>query len=131
MELTMIAVFIAVYTGITFLIAAAALLSLNMLTDSEDGRSSYDILRKTGCEESFIKRAVFRHTGLFFILPLALAILHSVFGLRLFISMLVGISTDSSFMLSVVITTMIIVGIYGAYFAATYAGSRRIIGTAH
>jgi len=131
MGLTMIAVFVAVYTGVTFLIAGAALLSLNMLTDSEDGRCSYDILRKTGCEESFINRAVFRHTGLFFILPLALAILHSVFGLRLFMSIFVGISTDSSFMLSVVITTLIIVGIYGAYFAATYAGSRRIIGTAH
>ena len=131
MGLTMIAVFVAVYTGVTFLIAGAALLSLNMLTDSEDGRCSYDILRKTGCEESFINRAVFRHTGLFFILPLALAILHSVFGLRLFVSLIVGISTDSSFMLSVVITTMIIVGIYGVYFAATYAGSRRIIGTAH
>ena len=131
MELTMIAVFVAVYTGVTFLIAGAALLSLNMLTDSEDGRSSYDILRKTGCENSFINRAIFRHTGLFFVLPLALAIIHSVFGLRLFMSLLVGINTDSSFMLSVVITTMIILGIYGAYFAATYFGSRRIIGAAN
>jgi len=126
-HLSTVVLYVAIYMGVTFLIAGAALLSLNQLTESEDSRYNYDILKKIGCDKQTADFALLKQTGIFFLMPLLLAALHSIIGFIFFFSMLNGIDTGGSLAPSIAVTVLIIAGIYGAYFAGTYLGSRRIV----
>ena len=119
--------FIAIYLGVIFLIASSAILALKQLTESSDNRQRYIILRKIGCDEKMINRALFRQIGIFFVLPLILAIIHSVFGIQFVLSMMAGLASSDDLLPSIVITVLVIGVIYGAYFLATYIGSKNII----
>ncbi len=120
-------VFIAIYLGIIFLIASSAILALKQLTESSDNRQRYIILRKIGCDEKMINQALFRQIGIFFILPLILAIIHSIFGIQFALSIMSGLASTEQLLPSVVATVLIIGVIYGIYFLATYWGSKNII----
>lgn len=119
--------FIAIYLGVIFLIASSAILALKQLTESSDNKQRYTILRKIGCDEKMINQALFRQIGIFFGLPLILAIIHSVFGIQFILSILEGL-TDTKELIPSIIATVVFMGIiYGAYFIATYEGSKNII----
>ena len=122
-----IVTFIAIYLGIIFLIASAAILSLKQLTESSDNKQRYTILRKIGCDEKMINQALFRQIGIFFMMPLILAIIHSVFGIKFVISMMAGLAISEELISSIIATVVILGVIYGAYFMATYTGSKSII----
>ena len=76
-----IVTFIAIYLGIIFLIASAAILALKQLTESSDNKQRYAILRKIGADEKMINGALFKQIAIFYMIPLALAIIHSIFGI--------------------------------------------------
>ena len=122
-----IVTFIAIYLGIIFLIASAAILALKQLTESSDNKQRYTILRKIGCDEKMINKALFRQIGIFFGLPLILAIIHSIFGIQFAMTMMEGLASSEDLLPSIVATVVIIGAIYGAYFIATYLGSKNII----
>ena len=122
-----IVLFIAIYLGIIFLIASSAILALKQLTESSDNKQRYTILRKIGADEKMINGALFKQIGIFFLMPLILAIIHSIFGIQFVLTMM-SILADSKELLPSVIATAIVIGvIYGAYFMATYLGSKNII----
>ena len=125
--LATIVTFIAIYLGIIFLIASSAILALKQLTDSSDNKQRYTILRKIGCDEKMINKALFRQIGIFFGVPLVLAIIHSVFGIQFAITIMSGLASKKDLLPSAIATVIIIGIIYGAYFLATYLGSRNII----
>ena len=125
--LATIVTFIAIYLGIIFLIASAAILALKQLTESSDNKQRYTILREIGCDEKMINKALFRQIGIFFGLPLILAIIHSIFGIQFAMTMMEGLASSEDLLPSIVATVVIIGVIYGAYFLATYFGSKNII----
>ena len=122
-----IVVFIAIYLGIVFLIASSAILALKQLTESSDNKQRYIILRKIGCDEKMINQALFRQIAIFFMLPLLLAIIHSIFGIQFVMSMMSVLASAEELLPSIIVTVIIIGIIYGAYFAATYFVSKNII----
>ena len=122
-----IVVFISIYLGIIFLIASAAILALKQLTESSDNRQRYIILRKIGCDEKMINKALFRQIAIFFMLPLVFAIIHSIFGIQFVLSMMAGLASVNELLPSIIATVIIIGVIYGLYFLATYLGSKNII----
>ena len=122
-----IVTFIAIYLGIIFLIASAAILALKQLTESSDNKQRYLVLRKIGCDEKMINRALFRQIIIFFGLPLILAIIHSIFGIQFAISIMSGLASKKDLLPSAIATVIIIGVIYGIYFLATYFGSKNII----
>ena len=125
--LSTIIVFIAIYLGIIFLIASCAILALKQLTESSDNRQRYIILRKIGCDEKMINQALFRQIGIFFALPLILAIIHSIFGIQFAMSIFETLASKEQLLPSVIATSIVIGIIYGCYFLATYIGSKNII----
>ena len=120
-------VFIAIYLGIVFLIASSAILALKQLTESSDNKQRYLILRKIGCDEKMINQALFRQIGIFFMMPLVLAIIHSIFGIQFATTIFEGLTSKSQLLPSIISTVIIMVVVYGLYFIATYAGSKNII----
>lgn len=122
-----IVTFVAIYLGIIFLIASAAILALKQLTESSDNKQRYMILRKIGCDEKMINKALFRQIAIFFALPLILAIIHAVFGIQFVLAILSGIASAEELLPSIIATVAIMGLIYGSYFLATYFGSKSII----
>ncbi len=125
--LSTLIVFIAMYLGIVFLIVSCAILSLKQLTESSDNRQRYIILRKIGCDEKMINNALFKQIGIFFVLPLVLAIIHSIFGISFAMSIFNTLASKEQLLPSVIATVVLIGIVYGCYFMATYIGSKNII----
>ena len=74
-----------------------------------------------------INQALFRQIAIFFILPLILAIIHSVFGIQFAMSIFETLASKEQLLPSVIATVIVIGVIYGCYFLATYIGSKNII----
>lgn len=118
--------FIGLYIGIIFLISCAAIIALKQLSESVDNISQYEMLRKIGVEESDISKSLFRQTGIFFLMPLLLACVHSIFGMK-FSMFILEVFGTGKLIESVVSTSIIILLIYGIYFFVTYFCSKGII----
>ena len=121
-----IATFLALYLGIVFLITCGAVLALKQLSESVDSMGRYTILRKIGADESDISKSLFRQTGLFFLLPMMLAIVHTAFGMRSARKIL-SFFIAKGFVGSMIFTASILLVIYGGYFLITYFCSKWII----
>ena len=74
-----------------------------------------------------INKALFRQIGIFFGLPLVLAIIHSIFGIQFILIILSGIADSKELIPSIIATALFMGVIYGTYFMATYIGSKNII----
>ena len=121
-----IVTFLGLYIGLVFLISCGAILALKELSESVDSIGRYTMLRKIGVEEADISKSLRRQTGLFFLLPLVLAGIHSVFGMK-FASYFLEIFGTEKIGISVLLTVSIILVIYGGYFMITYFCSKGII----
>ena len=125
--LATIIIFISIYLGIIFLIASSAILALKQLTESSDNKQRYAILRKIGCDEKMINKALFRQIAIFFMIPLVIAIIHSIFGIKFALTVMSVLATPEELLPSIIATAAVIGAIYGLYFLATYLGSKNII----
>ena len=118
--------YLALYIGLVFLIAAAAVLALQQLSESSDNAERYGLLRKLGVEEKMVNHALFTQIALYFLLPLSLAIVHCIVGIDV-ANRVIRLMGAMDILSSIVMTVAIFLVVYGAYFLATYFGSRSMI----
>ena len=118
--------FLGLYLGIIFLISCAAILALKELSESSDNVEKFKMLRRIGVDEAMINKALFRQIGIFFMFPLILASIHSVFGIMFCNNILKTMGVNFN-LKSVIITALFIIFIYGGYFFITYICSKNII----
>ena len=118
--------FIGLYLGIIFLISSAAILALKELSESSDNKERYAILRRIGTDEKMIHHALFLQIACFFLLPLTVAIIHSIFGIQ-FANIILATFGDEQLLPSIVMTAIFLILIYGGYFMITYFSSKSII----
>jgi putative ABC transport system permease protein len=121
-----IVTFLGLYIGLVFLIACGAILALKELSESVDSIGRYEMLRKIGSEENDISKSLFRQTGIFFLLPLLLACIHSIFGMKYSMYILDALGTENT-VASIITTSIVVLFIYGGYFIITYLCSKGII----
>ena len=121
-----LASYLAIYMGIIFLITSAAVLALQQLSESADNTERYNLLRKVGVEEAMINHSILTQVAIYFMMPLSLAIIHSIVGLKL-ASDIVAIFGGSSMVKHIFIAAFVLVIVYGGYFLATYLGSKKMI----
>ena len=120
-----LALFLGLYLGFTFLLAAAAVLALQQLSQGADNTGRYAILRRLGAEEKQVKRSATQQVALAFLLPLALALVHSVVGMKAANDVILAVGrVDST--ASSLITAGVILVVYGGYFLATALACRRM-----
>ncbi|WP_343008719.1 FtsX-like permease family protein [Clostridium celatum] len=120
--------YLAIYMGIVFLITSAAVLALQQLSESADNVHRYKILKKIGVDDNMINKSLLTQIGIYFIIPLSLAIVHSIVGLKVS-SDLVSIFGSENIQYYILCTAVVLVVVYGGYFIATYNGSKKIIKT--
>ncbi|KZR59925.1 ABC transporter permease [Pseudobacillus badius] len=121
-----ITVFIGIYLGIIFLISSAAVLALQQLSEASDNAERYTVLKKIGVTKKGINKAIFRQIFIYFMMPLSLAILHSIFGVQV-VNKEIMVAGGGNVLLSSLLTGLIIITVYGGYFLATYSGYKRIV----
>ncbi len=119
-------IFIGLYIGIVFLISCAAILALRELSQAIDNKEKYQILRKIGVDEKMINHSIFIQIAIYFLLPLILALIHSIFGLQVCTLMLESVGR-LDLTRATLTTAIFLVLIYGGYFVITYWCSKNII----
>ncbi len=118
--------FIGLYLGVIFLISSAAILALKELSEATENKERFKMLRKIGADEKLINKALFRQIAIFFLAPLVIAIIHSIFGI-MFCNYILETFGNESLLLAIVLTAIFLILIYGGYLLITYYCSKRII----
>ena len=124
----MMFLFVGMYMGIIFLIAAAAVLALQQLSEASDNAERYRLLNELGVEKKMLNHAILKQVAIYFFIPLALAAVHAVVGISALNGTLIQNGMGMSLQ-SILTTAGILLLIYGAYFLATYFGCKRIART--
>lgn len=124
--MTNIVLFIGIYLGIIFLISSTAVLALQQLSEASDSIDRYKSLRRIGVSQKMINKSIFTQVSIYFGLPLVVALVHSVVAIKVVNGFLTMFNKpdigDSS-----LVTTLIMVIVYGGYFYATYAGYKSTV----
>lgn len=118
--------FIGLYIGIIFLISSAAIIALKELSESSDNKERFKILRSIGADEKLINNALLKEIAITFSLPLLLALIHSIFGIKFALIILEVFGSDE-LLTSIIMTAIFLIFIYGGYFLITYLCSKNII----
>ena len=118
--------YLGIYIGGIFLIVSAAVLALQQLSESTDNIARYNLLRKIGVDENIINKSLFIQIAIYFLMPLSLALIHSIAGLE-FSKRVITLFGSISIMNNVLIALGTLVIIYGGYFIATYIGAKKNI----
>lgn len=118
--------YLALYIGFVFLIATAAILAIQQLSETSDSLARYRVLAEIGCDRRMIFRSLRAQVLVYFLVPLALAVCHTVCA--------VGVISDAVLaqlgvsVLEPALMTGVLTGIvYGAYLLVTHFASRSII----
>ncbi len=118
--------FVGIYLGIIFLITSAAVLALQQLSETSDNRKRYNILQKIGADDRLINMALMKQIAIYFLLPLALACIHSIVGIKVANDVITDVGNIDA-LSNIIITAVMIAAVYGSYFLATYFSSKQIV----
>lgn len=123
---TMTILYIVIYIGIIFLITSAAVLALQQLSDASDNVERYSALRKIGATNEMVNKTVFKQIFIYFVTPLALAIIDSIVGISV-VSGYISMFGEASIFISSMMVLILLIIIYGGYFYSTYVGVKNIV----
>lgn len=118
--------YLAIYIGFVLVVACAAILSIQQLTNVADGSRSYRVLAQIGCDDRQIRHSVMAQQAVFFLFPLAVGLAHSFVALKVIIEM-VSIFGNMSIGGTVGLTLRISLAAYGGYFLVTYLMSTGMV----
>lgn len=118
--------FLAIYIGFVLVVACAAILSIQQLSNVADGSRSYRVLAQIGCDDRQIRHSVMAQQAVFFLFPLAVGLAHSFVALKVIIE-LVSIFGNMSIGGTVGLTCAIFLTAYGGYFLVTYLMSTGMV----
>lgn len=118
--------YLGIYIGLIFIMASAIVLSIQQLTDSIDNKERYKVLKEIGVDEKMINKSLFKQIGIYFLLPISLAIIHSIVGIKV-ASKVVSMFGDINIVKNIIIAMIVIIVIYGGYFVITYLTAKRNI----
>ena len=118
--------YLAIYIGLVLMVACAAILALQQLTEALDSAHRYNMLSKIGADGHMLNAALLRQIGAYFFYPFVLAVAHAcllcwalkdvfnAFGMSDMVSSVGG-------------TIGIVLAIYVVYFLITYLAARAIV----
>lgn len=118
--------YLAIYIGFVLVVACAAILSIQQLSNVADGSRSYRVLAQIGCDDRQIRHSVMAQQAVFFLFPLAVGLAHSFVALKVIIE-LVSVFGDMSIGGTVGLTCAIFLAAYGGYFLVTYLMSAGMV----
>lgn len=114
------------YLGVIFMLASAAILALQQLSEASDNASRYNLLRRLGAKKNMIRGSVFKQVSVYFLIPLIFAVINVCMALLVANKLVknnMGVEVPIE---SLVLTGSIILIIYGLYYLITFLGCNRL-----
>lgn len=118
--------YLAIYIGFVLVVACAAILSIQQLSNVADGSRNYRVLAQIGCDDRQIRHSVMAQQAVFYLFPLAVGLAHSCVALKVIIE-LVSTFGNMSIGGTVGLTCAIFLAAYGGYFLVTYLMSAGMV----
>lgn len=126
MAISSMFLYVGIYIGIVFLISSAAVLALSQLSGANESLGRYKVLKKLGVSTTMINKSIFIQVLLYFILPISLALVHSIFGIKV-ANNVVAVFGDYDTVGNNIFVIGTILLVYAVYFVMTYKNYKRIV----
>lgn len=122
--------YVGIFYGLTFLVAAAAILALQQLSGAADAGRAYSTLADLGCDGDMMRAALRAQVRVCFAVPLVFALVHDVFGLALvvFLAVVLGSGSTVPIIADVLGFTLSVMGAY--YLITCRVCERMLLGCA-
>ncbi len=118
--------YLCIYIGFVLVIACAAIISIQQLSNVADSAKSVRVLSEVGCDTHAINHSVLLQQAVLFFFPLGIGIAHSAVALHVIINLVLLFGGfDIGGMVGVICVVFLIA--YGGYFALTYGMSKGIV----
>lgn len=124
-SLSTIVAYLAIYLGFVLVIACAAILAIQQLSDASDNAQRYGLCAKLGAPEGMISGALFTQVLVYFLFPLLLAVAHSACALVV-VTDVVAVFGHLDITSMALVCAGAFLAVYGVYFAVTYVGTRKL-----
>ena len=124
--LTTSILFVGIYIGIVFLISSMAVLALQQLSEASDSIDRYKSLKRLGASTRAINKTIFVQTLVYFSIPVILALVHSVVGIKI-VNDFISMYNQPDIGVSSLITAGIFMIVYVIYFYITYVAYKNIV----
>lgn len=118
--------YLALYIGFVFLIATAAVLAIQQLSEAADSLPRYRMLSEIGCDARMICGSLRTQVLFYFLAPLALAAAHSACAIGVMSGTLFD-ALGTPVYGAIALAAGLVVVVYGGYLAVTYFASRGIV----
>ena len=70
--------FIGLFLALVFVVSVVSIMYFKCISDASKDKPRFDTLRKIGISQDYINRSIFKQIGIFFLFPIAIAIVHSI-----------------------------------------------------
>ncbi len=121
--------YMAIYIGFVLVIACAAILAIQQLSNASDASGSYRTLSELGCSERMIFGSLRAQVAIAFALPLAVGLAHSLCAISA-VSELVSAFGYSNALGDMTLGLALFALVYGGYLALTYRMAHGIVRSA-
>ena len=118
--------YLAIYLGFVLVIACAAILAIQQLSDASDNARRYGLLRELGADEGMIARALFVQVLVYFLFPLVLAAAHSACAISV-VANVISVFGRFDIAGTSLATAGAFAALYGVYFAVTFLSAKRLV----
>lgn len=124
--LRMMITYLAVYVGFVLLVATAAVLAVQQLSETADSLPRYRTLSKLGCDDRMICRSLLQQVLVYFLAPLGLAVCHAACAVYVLEGGLFK-ALGSTLVASIGLAAVLVIAIYGCYLLLTYFACRSMV----
>lgn len=121
--------YMAIYIGFVLVIACAAILAIQQLSNASDSAGSYRTLSELGCSERLIFGSLRARVAIAFALPLAVGLAHSLCAISV-LNELVSAFGYSDALDGMTLGLVLFALVYGGYLALTYRMAHGIVRSA-
>ena len=121
--------YMAIYIGFVLVIACAAILAIQQLSNASDASGSYRTLSELGCSERLIFGSLRAQVAIAFVLPLAVGLSHSLCAISV-VNELVSAFGYSDALDGMTLGLVLFALVYGGYLALTYRMAHEIVRSA-
>lgn len=125
--LRMLITYLALYIGFVLLVATAAILAIQQLTESVDSLSRYHMLWRLGCSNAMLMRSLFVQMLVYFLTPLALAACHAGCAISVLADTMFQALGGQDMLTPILMAAGFTLIVYGCYLLVTFLASRRVV----
>ena len=122
---------LGIYLGTVLLMISLTVLALQQLEDSIEHKERFNILKKLGVEDREINKIILKQISIYFIIPIAIAIVGFVIFIynyyALITQIIISYVGGINFVFNVVVALILMICIYVCYFIGTYYTFKRNI----